>query len=100
MGPLTTQAMGTSAELIACAWLLLHGYEVFRNVCSSGLIDVMAIKDREIFQFDVKTALTSSPPLTIDQYKAGILPLYVRAGGNCEIGTSPLTRNYKARNRA
>lgn len=47
---------GASSELIACAWLLKQGYEVFRNVSPHGEIDVIGIKDGEIYFFDVKTA--------------------------------------------
>src|SRR5215831_6430735 len=33
---------GSLAELIACAWLLKTGYEVFRNVSQHGVADVVA----------------------------------------------------------
>jgi len=34
-------ARGAAAELIACAWLIGLGYEVFRNVSASGPADMM-----------------------------------------------------------
>lgn len=34
-------AKGAAAELIACAWLIGLGYQVFRNVCPSGPADIM-----------------------------------------------------------
>jgi hypothetical protein len=38
---------GARSELVACAWLLCQGYEVFRNVSQHGLMDIIAIKDGE-----------------------------------------------------
>jgi Holliday junction resolvase-like predicted endonuclease len=50
-----TNKKGDHAELLASAWLLEQGYEVFRNVSSTGPIDIVAIKPGEILQIDVKT---------------------------------------------
>ena len=50
--------IGDIAEVKACLWLLENGYEVFRNVCCTGVIDVVAIKNDEIFEVrfvDVKS---------------------------------------------
>lgn len=33
---------GSLAELLACAWLLKQGYEVFRNVSQHGVADIIA----------------------------------------------------------
>jgi Holliday junction resolvase-like predicted endonuclease len=35
---------GAHSELVACAWLLRQGYEVFRNISDRGIIDIIAIK--------------------------------------------------------
>ena len=50
-----TKHKGSHSELLACAWLLNCGYEVFRNVSSHGLTDVVAMKDGKFFTFDVKS---------------------------------------------
>ncbi len=47
---------GCVSELLAAAWLLGQGYEVFRNVSAHGAIDIVAIKDGEVTLIDVKTA--------------------------------------------
>lgn len=47
---------GTLAELAACNWLIEQGYEVFRNVCSTGPFDIVAVKPGETLYIDVKTA--------------------------------------------
>lgn len=46
---------GATSELIAAAWLLRQGYEVFRNVSQHGEADLVAIKGDEVIQIDVKT---------------------------------------------
>jgi Holliday junction resolvase-like predicted endonuclease len=35
---------GSLAEMLAASWLLGHGYDVFRNVSSHGLVDLVAIE--------------------------------------------------------
>lgn len=47
---------GAHNELIACAWLLKNGYEVFRNVSPHGLIDILAIKEGSLTKIDVKSS--------------------------------------------
>lgn len=49
-----TNRLGDLRELLLCAKLLKNGYEVFRNVSSVGGIDIVAIKDEEIFLIDAK----------------------------------------------
>lgn len=48
---------GATSELIACAWLLSLGYEVFRNVSGGGPADIVAWKAAtgEKHVIDVKT---------------------------------------------
>jgi hypothetical protein len=73
---------GAKGELIACAWLLSEGYEVFRNVSPFGIIDVVAIKDNKISYFDVSTR----PKLPTEaQIEAGVRIICVNDDGNCEI---------------
>jgi hypothetical protein len=46
---------GDFAEFYAVTWLWDQGYEVFKNCGSSGLVDLVAMKDGEIKLIDVKT---------------------------------------------
>lgn len=41
-------------------WLWDQGFEVFYNAGSSGAIDIVGIKDEEVYLFDVKTARRSN----------------------------------------
>ena len=49
---------GDISEHRAVVWLLKQGYEVFRNECCSGPIDIITynIETQEILKIDVKTA--------------------------------------------
>ena len=49
--------IGDISEHKAVVWLLEQGYEVFRNECCSGPIDIIAlnIETQEILKIDVKT---------------------------------------------
>ena len=47
--------MGDIAEHYAITWLWDEGFEVFSNSGGSGAIDIVAIKDGEVYLFDVKT---------------------------------------------
>ena len=50
--------VGAQSEMLAAAWLLGLGYDVFRNVSSTGPIDMIAVHrgDGTMIQVDVKTA--------------------------------------------
>ena len=52
--------LGDLAELYAMTWLWDQGFEVFYNAGSSGAIDIVGIKDEEVYLFDVKTARRSN----------------------------------------
>lgn len=48
---------GSLAELLACAWLLRQGYEVFRNVSQHGVADLIAWQpNTEPILVEVRTA--------------------------------------------
>lgn len=85
---------GAQAELIACAWLLKQGYEVYRNVSPWGLCDVLATLNGKYFKFDVKTMVTEATvtQLTHAQIEAGVLLLGVHDDGRCVI--DPARPNY------
>jgi Holliday junction resolvase-like predicted endonuclease len=87
---------GTYNELRACAWLLNQGYEVYRNISSYGLIDIIAEKDNVIHKFDVKSCIdidikkTKSTQLSLEQVHQGIKALYIDLNGRCYIEESPI----------
>ena len=99
---------GGWAEVVACAWLLEQGYDVFRNVSATGPIDVVAVKGRETLYIDVKLlavymktsivkfgdAKVSKPRLTDMQVEAGIRALYVSPDGVCTFRPETLTGLY------
>ena len=52
---ISNASLGALSELVACAWLLREGYQVFRNVSPHGPYDVVAIKGDDVIRIDVKT---------------------------------------------
>ena len=95
LNPVPQKHRGGWAELVACAWLLELGYEVFRNVSAVGPIDMVAIKGKETLLIDVKHTnvkvtkkgqfAASGPVLKPHQRKKGVIPLYVSADGICSF---------------
>ena len=83
---------GAWAELIACAWLLENGYDVFRNVSQHGEIDIIGTKDGDVTYFDVKTVYKlkqSGSRLSPAQIAVGIKPIYITRNGECRIDFDP-----------
>jgi hypothetical protein len=79
---------GAHSELIACAWLLEQGYDVFRNISPYGMMDIIAIKGDEVLKIDVKSRSIGSRKkghLTTQQRAAGVVPLYVYPDGRCSF---------------
>lgn len=90
---------GDKSELLACAWLIGEGYEVFRNVAARGPIDIVAIKDGVVLKLDVKT--TQLSPVTGErqggkisarQIEMGVLPLHVLPDGTCTVVWTPTAK--------
>lgn len=78
---------GAYSELIACAWLLKEGYEVFRNVSPHGAADLVAIGNGEVLRIDVKTG--GVHPLQPAQAEQGIAAIYVLPNGDCVLERQP-----------
>ena len=57
MGVSGVKRKGDISELKVTTYYLENGYEVFRNVCSTGLIDLVVIcpKTKQVLLYDVKT---------------------------------------------
>ena len=95
---------GPYSELLACAWLLERGFEVFRNTSDRGLVDLIALKDKAVTFIDVKTAQTtinkfkhfavSGPKLSEQQKKLGVRALFVTLDGLCDWDVRRLTDIY------
>ena len=66
--------LGDVAELYAITWLWDEGFEVFYNAGSTGAVDVIGIKDGEVYLFDVKMEgkNTNLPSRTPTQKKLGV----------------------------
>jgi hypothetical protein len=82
---------GAHNELVACAWLLRQGYEVFRAVSQHGVVDLIAIKGGAVEYFDVKTLDWAArlPPYTKPEVaKLGVKFLVIRPDGSIEIHAS------------
>lgn len=82
---------GAHNELLAAVWLLSRGYEVFRNVSAHGPVDLIAMRNGEVFKIDVKSCdrfPRGTPQLTNEQRALGVKLLAVYPDGNCEIITS------------
>ena len=46
--------LGDLAEHYAITWLWDEGFEVFHNCGCTGAVDIVALKDGEVYLFDVK----------------------------------------------
>jgi Holliday junction resolvase len=75
---------GAQSELIACAWLLGRGFEVFRNVSPHGESDIITIKDGVVTRIDVKSSWHGyCARLSPEQIEQGVAPFYVFDSGSC-----------------
>lgn len=100
---LPTKHKGSLAELIACAWLLKQGYEVFRNVSAHGIADMIAWRigaspvmiDVQMLSYwvsrDGKKCSVASRRLAASSQQAGVRVLYAcLQTGNCAFDAEPL----------
>lgn len=86
--PCMQKHVGARNEMVAVAWLLDKGYEVFRNVSQCGEIDIIATKSGELLRLDVKAAPAGNKQadrLTDSQVAQGIKRLNVYPDGRCEL---------------
>lgn len=108
MGKMNNIRRGDISELIACTWLLEKGHEVFRNVSSTGPIDIIAVKEGTVRLIDVKS-INGKLNKTTDKYTfresnvkkkqkdAGIQYLFVTDEGDCGFSTRVLTNQKNLR---
>lgn len=91
---------GSASELVACAWLLSHGFEVFRNVSSHGSVDVVAIKGKDLLKIDVTGASIYKGNFSRNLQKERaakqhkITVLYVFPTGDCRFSSETLQAIY------
>lgn len=50
---------GDFAEHYAVTWLWDNGFEVYKNSGSTGPVDIMAMKNGEVYLFDIKSKASS-----------------------------------------
>ena len=74
---------GARSELIACAWLLEQGYEVYRNVSQHGKVDLIAIKNDKMVYVDVKTDRPNRSYYRRTVPPPGLAYLLVSPNGEC-----------------
>jgi Holliday junction resolvase len=86
--------LGAHNELLATIWLLNLGYDVFRNVSSHGLADIIAMKDGQLYKFDVKatSGTGAANMLSEEQVALDVKLLRVFPNGTCVIDWNPLAR--------
>ena len=89
----STTRMGDIAEHYAITWLWDEGFEVFSNSGGSGAIDIVAIKNDDIYLFDVKT-LTYCADRDDYEIKTGRTALQKRMGVQL-LSFNPKTRKLR-----
>jgi Holliday junction resolvase-like predicted endonuclease len=110
MPEMDTAHKGAQSELIACAWLLSQGYEVFRNVAATGAIDIIAMRDGELHYFDVKSVAygVRVPFLKQKQVELGVrrivqaiaaIVTFVTPKSTCSVVSSPSRLSLGSRSR-
>lgn len=81
--------VGAASELIACAWFLKRGWEVFRNVSPAGKADIVVTKGETILRLDITTANGNGERIYRNYEKErsaalhGVKVLYVLEDGTC-----------------
>jgi Holliday junction resolvase-like predicted endonuclease len=86
---------GAKNELLACTYLLEHGFEVFRNVSQHGTADLVAVKAGEILLIDVKARQVNRQGhqcrtlLTERQREEGVVVMDVFSDGRCVLDRVP-----------
>ena len=77
---------GDINEINVCSLLLKDGYEVFKNICCTGPVDLILMKDNKITLVDVKSVnqlrekICIINKLTPIQKKLGVILLGVHEG--------------------
>lgn len=81
---MTPNRKGTIAEAIAVPWLLLQGYEVYKNVSVWGKVDLIILKDGHATFVDVAFCQDGNDPkLSHSREGLDIDYLYVAEDGSC-----------------
>lgn len=80
---------GSIAELLACNWLMLNGYDVYKNLSAWGATDIIALKGHEITLIDVafcSSGLDAKSACVRQRKTEGknIKFLYVMPDGSCK----------------
>lgn len=97
---------GAWAEMMACAWLLKKGYEVFRNVAPSGPADLVIMARghsqlldvklcRVLFGRDGQPRINLSNQLTDRQISLGVTQFFVTTDGVCGFDAQTIRETYR-----
>lgn len=52
---LSTSTIGAVGELLASAYLIRHGHEVYRALSASSSCDLLSVKDGRVFRFEIRS---------------------------------------------
>jgi len=95
---------GAWGELIASAWLMENGYQVFRNLCPVGPMDIVAFKDGAFWGIDVKIVqitmardrivVSNGNRLSDKQMNMGVKQLWVTPDGICGFSRQQIEKAY------
>lgn len=88
---------GDIAEFYAVTWLWDNGYEVFRNTGCTGIVDMIALKDKKVTLIDVKTFYTRSRKSSSLSTGIGLVPSSKRTREQKELGVKLLGFNPETR---
>jgi len=94
-----THLKGVISHQMATLWLAENGYIVFDNIYKVGPVDLVALKDKEVHLFDVKSVNRYSDEVKTKkmrgriiyrikndrQKELGVKFIYVDAEGDCRI---------------
>lgn len=87
--------LAAHSELVACAFLLRDGFEVFRNISDRGQADLVAWKDGKLWPVDVKSGSGGAARLKPEQRRAGVVSLCVDEDGHCTF--DPVQEELRSR---
>ncbi len=85
----TSNKKASIAEITACQWLLLQGYDVYKNVSAWGAADIVAVNKNEVILVDVCISasnqdIKSACAKTRESEGYNIKFLYVLPDGSCK----------------
>ncbi len=101
-----TGQAGAWAEMMAAAWLIEKGFDVFRNVAQHGPADLVALSHGRVQLFDVKLCAVTfgrdgqpkinlSNRLSDRQIQLGVAQFFVTSDGVCGFDAQTIRDTYR-----